>query len=339
MDQPLLDVRSLTVHHPGAEKPAVDAVSFTVEPGEILSVLGESGAGKTSLLRAVAGLELAVTGRVLLEGGDITDQPARARGVAMMFQDLALFPHLDVAANVGYGLRMRGVARAERHGIVAELLTLVRLDGFGDRSTSTLSGGQRQRVALARALATEPKLLLLDEPLSSLDRKLRDELVLELGELLRSRSLAVIHVTHDQSEAFSLSDSVMVMRDGRIMQRGEPRELWQEPSTAFVARFVGHENVFAPEELFGLANVDPRCDAVLVLDHAVELRRVEPPDTSNAVILAAIPDRSRTRLQCRLHATGAMISATVDERSSPRFAVGDPVMIVIDIGGVRPLSR
>ena len=339
MDQPLLDVRSLTVHHRGAEKPAVDAVSFTVEPGEILSVLGESGSGKTSLLRAVAGLELPVAGRVLLEGGDITDQPARARGVAMMFQDLALFPHLDVAANVGYGLRMRRVGRAERHAIVAELLALVRLDGFGGRSISTLSGGQRQRVALARALATEPKLLLLDEPLSSLDRNLRDELVLELGELLRSRSLAVIHVTHDQSEAFSLSDSVMIMRDGRTLQRGAPRELWHEPSTAFVARFVGHQNVFSPEELVGLAPVDPGYDAVLVLDHAVEMTRVESPDRSNAVILAAIPDRSRTRLQCRVHATGAMISATVDERSSLGFAVGDPVVIVIDLGGVRPLSR
>jgi ABC-type Fe3+/spermidine/putrescine transport system ATPase subunit len=339
MDQSMLDVRSLTVHHRGAARPAVDAVSFTVEPGEILSILGESGSGKTSLLRALAGLELPAAGRVKLEGRDITDLPARSRGVAMMFQDLALFPHLDVAANVGYGLRMRGVARSERHEIVAELLALVRLDGFGDRSISTLSGGQRQRVALARALSTDPKLLLLDEPLSSLDRNLRDALVLELAALLRSRSLAVIHVTHDQSEAFSLSDSVMIMRDGRILQRGEPRELWHEPSTAFVARFVGHENVFTPEELVGLASVDPACDAVLVLEHAVDLRRPEPSDTPNAVILTAIPDRSRTRLQCLVHATGAMISATVDERSSPRFAVGDPVMIVIDIGGVRPLSR
>jgi len=338
MGQPLLEVRGLTVHHPGAARPAVDAVSFTVEQGEIVSILGESGSGKTSLLRAVAGLEVPRAGRIMIDGADITDRPVQARGVAMMFQDLALFPHLDVAANVGYGLRVRRVARAQRHAIVEELLAVVRLDGFGDRSTATLSGGQRQRVALARALAADPKLLLLDEPLSSLDRTLRDDLVLELGELLRSRSLAVIHVTHDQREAFALSDSVMIMREGRIVERGEPRGLWHEPSSAFVARFVGHENVFAPEELVGLAPVDPRWDAVLVLDSAIDLRRVAPPDASNAVILAAIPDRSRTRLQCRVDATGAMISVTVDELSSGRFAVGDTVMILIDGGGVRPLS-
>lgn len=334
MDRTLLDVSSLTVRHPGSTSPAVDSVSFTIAPGEILSVLGESGSGKTTLLRAIAGLGPPVIGQVTLDGVDITGLTPRSRGVAMMFQDLALFPHLDVAENVGYGLRMQGIARSERRVMVKELLGLVRLEGFEGREISTLSGGQRQRVALARALATDPKLLLLDEPLSSLDRSLRQGLIADLGDIFRSRSLAVIHVTHDQDEAFSFADSVMIMRAGGIIQRGGPRDLWNHPASEFVARFVGHPNVFTPDELVGVVDVDPEYEAVVLLLDAIDLQRPRHSSPPDAVVVAITPVAGWTRVHCRLSATGALVTAAIDDRSSAGFLVGDPVMIEIDDRGV-----
>ena len=337
MDTPRLEIDSLSVQHPGASRPAVDEVTFTVAPGEILSILGESGSGKTSLLRAIAGLEPPAGGRLALDGVDISDLPARSRRVAMMFQDLALFPHLDVAANVGYGLRLRRVPRSDRPMKIEELLSLVRMDGFGSRDITTLSGGQRQRVALARALATDPRVLLLDEPLSSLDRALRSELAAELVALFRAQSLTVIHVSHDLSEAFAMADSMMIIREGRILQRGAPQDLWNDPGSEFVATFLGHPNLLTAGELAHLVRSEAIGGKLLIPQHSIDLIPSPAATAPDAVVAAVIPSGDRIRVHCRLLATGAMLWTSVDGRTGPAIAVGDPVGLRIDAGGVRPL--
>ncbi|MEU1078269.1 MULTISPECIES: ABC transporter ATP-binding protein [unclassified Streptomyces] len=225
------------------ERAALDAVDLEVADHETVCVLGPSGSGKSTLLRVVAGLQPADAGRVLLDGADQTGVPVHRRGLGLMFQDHQLFPQRDVAGNVAFGLRMRGVARGRRDERVAELLELVGLPGAGRRAVGSLSGGEQQRVALARALAPEPRLLMLDEPLGQLDRTLRERLVVELRALFGRLGTTVLAVTHDQGEAFALADRVVVMRDGRIAQSGTPLEVWQRPASEFVARFLGFENV------------------------------------------------------------------------------------------------
>jgi len=221
----------------------LDDVGIEVAEHEILCVLGPSGSGKSTLLRAVAGLQDLDDGRVLLDGRDLEGVPAHRRGVGLMFQDHQLFPQRDVAGNVAFGLRMHGEPRQRQAARVRELLELVGLPDSGRRAVASLSGGEQQRVALARALAPRPRLLMLDEPLGQLDRSLRERLVVELRELFRELGTTVLAVTHDQGEAFALADRVVVMRDGRIAQSGTPLQVWQRPADAFVARFLGFENV------------------------------------------------------------------------------------------------
>ncbi|WP_328583656.1 ABC transporter ATP-binding protein [Streptomyces sp. NBC_00370] len=225
------------------ERTAVDAVDLEIAEHEIVCVLGPSGSGKSTLLRVVAGLQPADAGRVLLDGADQSGVPVHRRGVGLMFQDHQLFPQRDVGGNVAFGLRMRGASRDEQRRRVDELLDLVGLPGAGGRAVAALSGGEQQRVALARALAPEPRLLMLDEPLGQLDRSLRERLVVELRLLFGRLGTTVLAVTHDQGEAFALADRVVVMRDGRIAQTGTPLEVWQRPASAFVARFLGFDNV------------------------------------------------------------------------------------------------
>lgn len=238
-----LRVEDATVRYPGrtASTLAVDDVTLGVEAGEVLALLGPSGCGKSSLLRAVAGLEPMAAGRVLWDGVDLTRVPVHRRGFGLMFQDGQLFPHRDVAGNVAYGLRGTsfGATRASRAERVAEMLDLVGLDGFGARSIATLSGGQAQRVALARALAPQPRLLLLDEPLSSLDRRLREELAVDVARVLREAGTTALYVTHDHDEAFAVADRVAVMIDGRVRRVAGPAELVADPGDAEVAEFLG----------------------------------------------------------------------------------------------------
>jgi putative spermidine/putrescine transport system ATP-binding protein len=208
-------------------------------------MLGPSGSGKTTCLRLIAGFEAPDAGEVWLEGRDVSAVPPYQRDVNTVFQDYALFPHMSVAENVAYGLRVRGVAPAERAQRAAEALALVKLADFGARRPQQLSGGQKQRVALARALVNRPRVLLLDEPLGALDLKLREEMQLELKSLQRSLGITFVYVTHDQGEALSMSDRVAVFDRGRIEQLAAPQELYLRPHTAFVARFVGGSNVFA----------------------------------------------------------------------------------------------
>ncbi|MGK5692240.1 ABC transporter ATP-binding protein [Streptomyces sp. URMC 128] len=237
----LLALEGATVRFGG--RAVLDAVDLEVAEHEVVCVLGPSGSGKSTLLRVVAGLQPLDFGRVVLDGHDQADVPAHRRGVGLMFQDHQLFPQRDVGGNVAFGLRMRGTSKRQQADRVKELLDLVGLPGASRRAVAALSGGEQQRVALARALAPSPRLLMLDEPLGQLDRSLRERLVVELKELFGRLGTTVLAVTHDQGEAFALADRVVVMRDGRIAQSGTPLEVWQRPADAFVARFLGFENV------------------------------------------------------------------------------------------------
>ena len=223
--------------------PALADAALEVEESERLAVLGPSGSGKSTLLRVVAGLLRADAGRVLLAGRDLADVPSHRREIGLMHQDGALFPYLDVAGNVAFALRLAGLSRVDRERRTAELLELVGLPGFEGRSLDGLSGGERQRIGLARALARQPRVLLLDEPLGSLDRPLRERLVQDLAELFERLRLTVIHVTHDVGEAFAIGDRVAIMREGRIVQQGTPDDVWTRPADEWVAGFLGMTNV------------------------------------------------------------------------------------------------
>ncbi|WP_128683223.1 ABC transporter ATP-binding protein [Actinomyces qiguomingii] len=236
-----LSVRDLSVIYPAtrgaAPLTAVDAVDLDVSRGQILALLGASGSGKSSLLRAVAGLEDIAAGTITWDGHDVVPTPVHRRGFGLMFQDGQLFPFRDVAGNVAYGLA--DLPRAERRRRVEEVLELVGLPGYGDRAVTTLSGGQAQRVVLARALAPRPRLLLLDEPLSALDRALREQLATELRTVLKTQGTTALYVTHDQDEAMTVADRVGVMETGRLLRLDTPERLWADPGTAPVARFLG----------------------------------------------------------------------------------------------------
>ena len=222
---------------------AVADVDLSVADGEFFTLLGPSGSGKTTTLRVIAGFERPDAGRVTLGGADITQEPPYARDVNTVFQDYALFPHMTVAENVGYGLKVKGVPRRERTAQVAEVLKMVRLEGYGDRKPVQLSGGQRQRVALARSIVNQPKVLLLDEPLGALDLKLRQEMQVFLKALQRDLGMTFVYVTHDQEEALTMSDHVAVFNEGRIEQVGSPLDVYARPATEFVAGFVGTSNI------------------------------------------------------------------------------------------------
>jgi spermidine/putrescine ABC transporter ATP-binding subunit len=226
------------------EVKAVDGLSLDIEAGEFLSLLGPSGCGKTTTLRMIAGLETPDDGRVVLGDEEITYLPPYRRNIGMVFQDYALFPHMTVNDNVAFGLQMRKVPSADAEKRVQRALEMVHLGGLGKRKPSQLSGGQQQRVALARALVIEPELLLLDEPLSNLDAKLRAEMRVELGLIQREIGITTLFVTHDQEEALTLSDRIVVMRDGRIVQMGSPSGIYEGPTNEFVASFLGQENFF-----------------------------------------------------------------------------------------------
>lgn len=234
-----------------AETVAVDDVSFTVAAGEVFALLGPSGCGKSTLLRIIAGLERRTSGRILIGGRDVTAVPPRRRGLGMVFQSYALFPHMSVADNTAYGLRLRGVEASELRRRIGEALELVGLSDQADRYPSQLSGGQQQRVAIARALVVRPSVLLLDEPFGALDLKLRRSMQLQLRDVLRQVGTTAIHVTHDQEEAFTLGDRIGVMNKGQLERAGTGAEVYGDPSTAFVASFLGDANILPVERIGG----------------------------------------------------------------------------------------
>jgi putative spermidine/putrescine transport system ATP-binding protein len=246
-------LRGVTKHF--GDVAAVDGVDLDIVPGEFFAMLGPSGSGKTTMLRLIAGFELPTAGTIELDGRDVSRDPPFDRDVNTVFQDYALFPHMDVAKNVEYGLKVKRVPKPERKERVAQALASVRLEGHADRKPNQLSGGQRQRVALARALVNRPKVLLLDEPLGALDLKLREEMQVELKQIQHQVGITFIFVTHDQGEALSMSDRVAVFNEGKVEQVGPPRQIYEHPATEFVAGFVGTANLLADDG--GLATVRP----------------------------------------------------------------------------------
>jgi putrescine transport system ATP-binding protein len=240
--QPLLRIEAVSKRF--GDFVAVDQLSLDVFQGEFFALLGPSGCGKTTLLRSIAGFERPSAGRILLDGVDLAPVPPHRRPVNMMFQSYALFPHLTVEANVAFGLKQEGLPKTEIAGRVADILALVKLEAFGRRKPHELSGGQRQRVALARSLVKRPRVLLLDEPMAALDKKLRGETQFELMDLQRRLGLTFIIVTHDQSEAMTVADRIAVMDRGRLMQVAPPAEIYERPGSRWVADFIGNVNLF-----------------------------------------------------------------------------------------------
>jgi thiamine transport system ATP-binding protein len=298
------------------EKAALDGITLEVADGEVVGVLGPSGSGKSTLLRVIAGLQRPDSGRVLLDGRDLATVPAHRRGIGLVFQDHALFHHRDVFGNVAFGLRMRGDSKAQIAERVRELLDLVGLHGFERRSVDTLSGGEQQRVALARALAREPQVLLLDEPLGSLDRRLRDRLLVDLETLFDELRVTALYVTHDQAEAFALGDRVAVVREGRVVQAGTPDEVWSSPLDEDVARFLGLGNVR---------------DGTVVRPEAVRVRRATDAAEANAVVKDAVRQGPTLRLVVLLD-SGERLEAAVASLDHPRPE--ERVVVEIDERGV-----
>ena len=240
MNNSFIQINEISKHFGSVR--AVDNVSFQIHEGEFFSLLGPSGCGKTTLLRLLAGFEYPTNGKLLLDGIDITSLPPDKRPTNMVFQNYAIFPHINVEKNIQFGLRKLGLSKEEIEKRVKDVLSLVKLEGYEERFSSQLSGGQRQRVALARALVRQPKVLLLDEPLGALDKKLRDEMQLELRSLQKEIGITFVFVTHDQQEAISMSDRVAVMSEGKIQQLSAPNELYKNPQNIFVSDFIGETN-------------------------------------------------------------------------------------------------
>jgi ABC-type Fe3+/spermidine/putrescine transport system ATPase subunit len=255
----VLDIRALSKSY--GETPALEDVSLDVRQGELLTLLGPSGSGKTTLLKVIAGFEAPTSGSVLLRGRDISRLSPARRGVGMVFQHYALFPHMTVAQNVGYGLKLRRVGRAERERRVGEMLELLRLGGLEGRYPRQLSGGQQQRVALGRALAYDPEVILMDEPLGALDRALRIEMEEQIRGLHRDLGATIVYVTHDQREALALSDRIAIMRAGKVASVGAPEQLYKRPADSFVASFFANANLLPVQEheLLAEGNARVRC--------------------------------------------------------------------------------
>jgi len=314
--------------------PVLDGIDLEVAEGEVVVLLGPSGCGKSTLLRAIAGLERPSAGRVWWGDEDLTVAATHQRGMGLMFQDHALFPHRDVAGNVEFGLRVAGMPADQRAHRVRRALDLVGLPGFGDRRVDTLSGGEAQRVALARSLAAGPRLLMLDEPLGSLDRALRERLTAELGALLRRLGQAVVHVTHDHDEAFALADRIAVMGGGRLVRVGTPAEVWADPQSVHAARCLGHENLVDLDGDGGcpLGRLGDGPGTVLVRGDRLVVRPAPPAGGLVGEVRRTSIRGGRTLLD--LDVAGVAIRAWWD---GPAI-VGDRVELVLADGAVVPLA-
>jgi spermidine/putrescine ABC transporter ATP-binding subunit len=330
---------------------ALDSVSLDVGNGEFFGLLGPSGSGKTTLLRAIAGFVPLNEGRILFDGEPVEDVPAHRRNIGMVFQSYALFPHLSVQQNVAFGLDVRGADRGETAERVGEMLTMVRLSGFGQRKPHELSGGQQQRVALARALATHPRVLLLDEPLGALDRRLRQEMQIELKDIQRKLAITTIFVTHDQEEALTLSDRIAILSEGRVMQVDRPEEVYERPATVFAAQFLGDANVFTGsaagnrlvlQDGSTIITAGAAAGTVIVRPEKMTVTQAPPADglntLSGAVMLATYSGASVTyRIACAaLGETPLLVFA--QNRTGRFHQPGDPVTVTWEPAHTIPVT-
>jgi len=293
---------------------ALDGVSLDIQAGEFFALLGPSGCGKTTLMRLLAGFAEPDGGRILLNGEDIAGLAPHRRPSSMMFQTYALFPHLNVEKNVGFGLKQQGWAKDRAAERVAEMLRLVRLDGLNRRRPDQLSGGQKQRVALARALAPQPKILLLDEPLAALDRKLREETQLELKAIQRKLGVTFMIVTHDQDEAMVVADRIAVMRDGKIAQVGPPRDVYEQPQSRFVAEFLGEANLFADGDGW-----------LMVRPQKIKLSTVAISGSVAGAVSEIAYFGERTRYVVQRDQGRALVISRTNDHELSSLKVGDPV--------------
>ena len=301
MSDAYLQLTDIVKRYPGTDRPSVNELSLGVERGEFISLLGPSGCGKTTALRLIAGLIEPSSGRIDLDGKELTHTPVHQRGMGLVFQNYALFPHLDVEENIAFGLNMRKISKSDVKRRVGEVLDLVQLGHLNKRRIKQLSGGQQQRVALARALVVEPKVLLLDEPLSNLDAKLRDTMRDEIRSIQQKIGITTVFVTHDQDEALATSDRIAVMSEGNIEQVGTPEEIYEHPANPFVANFIGRANIFEGsitdtsqgvatvqlDELGAMTAVDDHRQLgpakLMVRPHRMTLQQCEPPQAHGQI--------------------------------------------------------
>ena len=347
-----LDVRELEVSY--GDTRVLKRVSLAVAAGEFVALLGPSGCGKTTLLRAVSGFVPVTAGRIAVGGRDITREPPDKRGMAMVFQSYALWPHMTTAQNLGYGLKLRGVAKPEIARRVAEILAMLKLEGFGERNVTQLSGGQRQRVALGRALAVNPELLLLDEPLSNLDARIREDVRHEIKALQAKLGITTIHVTHDREEAMVMADRIAILDAGRIAQLGSPEEVYNRPNSPFVASFMGAGNVLElearPADGGMRIEASSHNDAVLVRGSALagpvvahfrsEAARLGPADAAGAerlLLRGRIVQASYPGGFYRYAVAVGQNQFMVDD--SRRLAVGENVGIGLPVSSLHIFSR
>ncbi len=340
----MLDVQG--IHLSFGTTPVLRGVDLHVDQGEIVCLLGPSGCGKTTLLRVIAGLEKPHAGDVQIEGQSILDIPVHERGFGLMFQDFALFPHLNVKDNVAFGLKMQGLSPNERLQRVKETLGIVGLAGFEERDVAQLSGGERQRVALARSLAPNPRLLMLDEPLGSLDAALRERLVVELRTIIQDIGLTAVYVTHDQSEAFAIADRIAVMNAGQIEQVDKPEVIYRRPRTAFVAEFLRLENVFAVIEqngntaytAIGRFPVSEHAEAILFHPDGISLDSDSADHSIRGVVQEKVFLGDSYRIRLSLANSQSLVFKTASsEHDVP--AIGDAVQVSIRPEMVIPLKH